>query len=110
VNRLYQWLLQWVRPSGADMRGGQGPRMVRTRVTVEEQQRTVLLSVSSGAGLCPLCGHALSELPTDVAGVITLEHSQIHARCPEDELGNGQAEQGKSTRLGKAGGSTRRLR
>ena len=48
--------------------------MVRTRVTVEEQQRTVLLSVSSGAGLCPLCGHALSELPTDVAGVITLEH------------------------------------
>jgi hypothetical protein len=110
VNRLYQWLLQWVRPSGAALREGQGPRIVRTRVTVEEQQRTVLLSVSSGAGVCPLCGHALSELPQDVAGVITLEHSQIHARRPEGQLGDGQAEQGKNPRLGKPGGSTRRLR
>jgi len=104
VNRLYQWLLQWVRPSGAVSREGQGPRIVRTRVTVEEQQRTVLLSASSGAGLCPLCGHALSELPLDAAEVVTLEHSQIHARCPEAPLGAGRTEQGKNPRLGKGQG------
>jgi hypothetical protein len=92
------------------VREGQGPKIVRTRVTVEEQQRTVLLSVSPGTGLCPLCGHALSELPPDAAGVITLEHSQIHARCPEGLLGDGQAEQGKKPRLDQGGGSTRRLR
>jgi hypothetical protein len=83
--------------------------MVRTRVTVEEQQHTMLLSVS-GAGLCPLCGHTLNELPTDAAGVITLEHSQVHARCPEDPLGVRQAEQGSNPRLGKPGSNTRRLR
>jgi hypothetical protein len=78
--------------------------MLRTRVTVEEQQRTVLLTVSAGTPICPLCGHPLSALTPDAAGVITLEQSQIHARCPEDLLGDGQAEEGKSPRLGKGRG------
>jgi hypothetical protein len=59
--------------------------MVRTQVTVEEQQRTVLLTMSSVAGvcLCPLCGHPVGPLPANAP--VTLDHSQVHARCPGPE-------------------------
>lgn len=81
--------------------------MMRTQVTVEEQQRTVLLSMPSVAGvcLCPLCGHPVAPLPVETSTVVTLEHPQVHARCPGPE----DAVQEKDPRLGRPG-NTRRLR
>jgi hypothetical protein len=62
-------------------------RMTRTQVTVEEYQRTVLLNMSSMAGicLCPLCGQPVTPLSNDMEGPVTLEPSQVHVRCPGPE-------------------------
>ena len=111
VKRLYQWLQNRARSFRVVARAGQGRRTVRTLVTVEEQQRTVLLSVATrdGVCVCPLCGKPVNALSTEGTGVITLEHSQIHTQCPEPELGVVQREQGSTPRLGNGRG-TRRLR
>jgi len=107
VHRLYQWLQERATFFRTRPRPSEPRRMIRTQVTVEEQQRTVLVNLSSVSGvcLCPLCGHPVSTLPADVAGSVTLEHSQVHARCPGPE--DVVAEQ--DPRLGRPR-DTRRLR
>lgn len=102
MNRLYQWLQERATSFRTVTRTSEPRRRMRTQVTVEEQQRTVLLSLPSVAGLClcPLCGH-----PVQDASVVTLEHPQVHARCPGPE----DAVQEKDPRLGRPG-NTRRLR
>jgi hypothetical protein len=62
-------------------------RKLRTQVTVEEYQRTVLLNMTSMAGicLCPLCGHPVTPLSNDMAAPVPLDHSQVHVRCPGPE-------------------------
>ena len=96
MNRLYQWLHERATFFRAESREGDGRRMVRTEVTVEEEERTVMLSVSTVGGvcLCPLCGNP-----------VTLEHTQVHEVCPGPE----QVMETKDPRMGKPG-ETRRLR
>ncbi len=87
MNRLYQWLQERATSFRTVKQGTQPRRLMRTQVTVEEQQRTVLLSMPSVAGvcLCPLCGHPVAPLPGTEASVVTLDHSQVHAHCPGPE-------------------------
>jgi hypothetical protein len=59
--------------------------------------------------LCPLCGNPLSALPPEMAGVVTLERSQVHAQCSQTQFGLESARQGNTPQPDKAGG-TRRLR
>jgi hypothetical protein len=96
VIRLYQWLQQRLTFSRVNSTGSRGPRIIRTQVMVEEQQRTVLFSMPSAGAvcLCPLCGNPVSALPPEMVGVVTLEHTQ----CPEPQLGLRSTEKGK-TRL-----------
>jgi hypothetical protein len=87
VHRLYQWLQERATFFRTRPRVSEPRRTIRTQVTVEEHQRTVLLNLSpvDGMCLCPLCGHPVAPLPGDTAGPITLDHSQVHARCPGPE-------------------------
>jgi hypothetical protein len=111
VNRLYQWLQQRLTVSRVNSSASRGPRIVRTQVTVEEQQRMVLLAMPPAGTvcLCPLCGNPVSALPPDRVGVVTLEHSEVHAQRSETQFGPGLTEQGNTPRPNEAGG-TRRLR
>ena len=107
MHRLYQWLQERATFFRTRPRASEPRRLMRTQVTVEEQQRTVLVNLYTlgGVCLCPLCGHPVTPLPGESAEAVTLEHSQVHARCPgPDEV---VAEQ--DPRLGRPG-DIRRLR
>jgi hypothetical protein len=80
VKRLYQWLHERATFFRSDSHDGQGRRVVRTEVTVEEERSTLFLSVSGTAGVCvcPLCGN-----PYRAATVL---EGPMHADCPQNEL------------------------
>lgn len=107
MNRLYQWLQERATSLRTGSQGNAPRRMMRTEITVEEQQRTVLLSLPTFAGicLCPLCGHPVAPLPGTESSAVTLDHSQVHAHCPGPE----DIVQEKDPRLGRPR-NTRRLR
>jgi hypothetical protein len=107
VNRLYQWLHERATFFRTEVRESDTRRIVRTQVTVEEQQRTMLLPLTAmdGVCLCPLCGQRLTPLAAESSGAVTLEHSQVHTRCPGPE----QVDEVKDPRLGKPGDIRRLL-
>jgi hypothetical protein len=81
---------------------------VRTEVTVQEQQSTVLLTSTSWSGpkTCPLCGNPMFPVPEPLSDAkaqpLKLGHKEGQGTCP------GPAE--KSETKGPQGGDRRRLR
>jgi hypothetical protein len=72
VNRLYQWLRK--RAISFRVLGLDGEPIItrRTEITVQEHQRTVLLTGSAGVddAICPLCGQ-----PIDLDGCVDALHA-----------------------------------
>jgi hypothetical protein len=87
---------------------------VRTEVTVQEQQNTVLLTSSSWSGpkTCPLCGNPMFPVPEPLsekkAQALKLGHRDGQGTCP----GPGKQEPAKQreTKGSRHGEDSRRLR
>ena len=71
--------------------GDETQTTVRTEVTVEEQQSTVLLASTSWSGpkTCPLCGNPMFPVPEPLsdakAQALKLGHREGQGSCPGPE-------------------------
>ena len=103
MTRLYQWLRERAMFFRTESRVD-GSRIVRTEVTVHEEQRRAVL-FSSTPGMCPLCGNPLNPAINTQADPHTSEralgHSEAGGTCPgpkTDET-QGLRKRGDSRRL-----------
>jgi len=93
-------------------------RRVRTEVTVQEQQNTVLITSSawtgprSGPKTCPLCGNPMFPVPEPLseekAQALKLGHRDGQGTCPGPE--KQEPAKQRETKGSRQGEDTRRLR
>jgi hypothetical protein len=91
-NRLYQWLRQRTTRSYAEDTDQGGRRTIRTEVTVQREQRTVVLggAASDGFDTCPFCGHTLAST----------QAAQAPDPLPEDSPAGSRNSPGLAKQLG----------
>lgn len=77
MNRLYQWLAKRASFFRSEASGRGTTRTVRTEVTVERQEMTLLVADAAAAGfnICPLCGSKLDRARAEQAKTLLLDGS-----------------------------------
>jgi hypothetical protein len=90
MNRLYQWLSGRASFFRCDTSDRDTSRTIRTAVTVERQDMTLLVVGTADAGfdICPLCGNKLAPAPAEqpcgrlLKGAISQGHGLVEVPPP----------------------------